>query len=81
MEDLVRQELSQNLKDITSIHSTDFDDTSLSKEMRDLLEDYEKFKDEIRRGLHGLKARYWFTYIGLTSVHIHRFDIGSHTSV
>ena len=75
MEDLVREELSQILKDNSSIHSTEFDDTSLSKKMRDFLEDYEIFKDETRRRLHGLTAQ-----IDLVLVNRHRLDIGQQTS-
>ena len=47
---LVREEISQIFNDSSSIHNTDFDGTSLSKEMKELLEDYEKFKDKTRRG-------------------------------
>ena len=67
----MKSELSQILKDNSSIHSTDFDDISLLKEMRDLLEDYEKFKDETRYGLHGLTAQYWLAYIDLIHMYHH----------
>ena len=69
----MEEELSQILKDNSSLHGTDFDDISLLKEMRDLLQDYEKFKDETRSRLHGLTAQYWLTYIDLIDIY-HNFS-------
>ena len=71
--DVVKEELSQILKDNSSIHRTDFDEFLLSKEVRELLVSYEKFKGQTRRGLHGLTAQYWSAYIDLVCMY-HNFS-------
>ena len=75
---LVREEISQIFNDSSSIHNTDFDGTSLSKEMKELLEDYEKFKDKTRRGEHGLTAQFWLIYIDLIRTY-HNFSRSTRT--
>ena len=78
IEDVVKVELSQILKNNSSIHRTDFDEFLMSKEVRELLDSYEKFKGQTRRGLHGLTAQYWLAYIDLVCIY-HNFSRSTRT--
>ena len=78
IDDVVKEELSQILKDNSSIHHTDFDEFLLSKEVRELLDSYEKFKGQTSRGLHVLTAQYWLAYIDLVCIY-HNFSRSTRT--
>ena len=60
----------------SAIHRANFTSVSLSKELMTLIDDYNKFKENTRKGLNGLTAQYWMIYVELVDLY-HNFSCGT----
>ena len=68
-EDLIEKQLSEMTKRDSSVNRADFSKVYLSNELMEIIDDYEKFKENTKKGLNGLTAQYWFIYIELIDLY------------
>ena len=75
-EDLIKKELSELMNKDSAIHRANFTSVSLSKELMTLIDDYNKFNENTRKGLNGSTAQYWMIYVELVDLY-HNFSRGT----
>ena len=68
-EDLIEKQLSEMTKKNSSVHRANFSKVYLSNELMEIIDDYEKFKENTKKGLNGLTAQYLFIYIQLIDLY------------
>ena len=68
-EDLIEKQFTVMTKKDSIVHRADFSKVYLSNELMEIIDDYEKFKENMKKGLNGLTAQYWFIYIELIDLY------------